>query len=83
MDVIKIFITLRDFVTSCLWQLTLKDYLQACLVWFTTADSWTRLNTWWLLIILQTDMFKDLQMTGLLTLQEQSHLPTLMVWYDG
>ena len=28
MDVIKIFLTLSDFVTLCLWLLTLKDRLQ-------------------------------------------------------
>ena len=62
MDVIKIFLTLSDFVTPCLWLLTLKDYLQARLLSFTTTDSW---------------------MTGLLTLREQSDLPTLndLVWW--
>ena len=44
---------------------------------FATTDSRAGLNTWRLLIILQTDMFEDLQMTCFLTLQKQSDLPTL------
>ena len=37
MDVIKTLLTLSDFVTPCLWQLTLKYRLR--LLWFTTTDS--------------------------------------------
>ena len=39
MDVIKIFLTLSDFETPCLWLLTLQDCLRALLLRFTTTDS--------------------------------------------
>ena len=83
MNVTKIFLTLSDFVTSSLWLLTLKYRLRSRLKRFTTTDSGTGLNTWRLLIILQADMFEDLQMTGLIALREQSDLPTLygLVWW--
>ena len=109
MDIIKIFLTLSDFETPCLWQLTLQDHLQAHLLRFTTTDSWmTGLLTlweqldlpafnglvWWLilfairtfwlhtlqelidLLTFNGLMCKGLQMTGLLTLREQSFTNT-------
>ena len=83
MDVIKIFLTLSGFVTPWLWLLTLKDCLRARLLRLTTTDSQARLNNWRLLTILRTDLLENLQLTGLLTLQEQSDLPTLsgLVWW--
>ena len=62
-------------MTSYLWLLTLKDRLQEGLLWFTTKDSRTGSTTWRSLIILQTDLFEDLQISGLLILQEPSELP--------
>ena len=38
MDVIKIFLTLSDFETPCLWLLTLQDHLWTCLLRFTATD---------------------------------------------
>ena len=62
MNIIKIRLTLSDFVTTCLWLLTLKDRLRTRLLRFTTTDS---------------------RMTDLLTLWEQSDLPTCngLVWW--
>ena len=68
MEVIKIYLTLNDFVTPCLLLLTLKDCFLWRLLWLTIKNSQTGLNTWRLSIILQTDFFEDLQNTG--TLQE-------------
>ena len=82
MDVIKMFLTLSDFVTPCLWQLTLKDCLWGCLPRFTTTESQTELNTWQLLIILQTDMFEDLQMTGLLTFKNNQIYQHSVIWHN-
>ena len=60
-------------MTPCLWLLilkdllllTLKDLLLSRLLWFKTTDPQTGLNTSQLLIILQTDLFEDLQMTDI------------------
>ena len=77
MNLMKIFLWLRDFVIPCLWLLRLKNCLRAYLLWQATTYSRTGFNTWWLLTILQTDIFEDLPMTGLLTLKEQSDLSIL------
>ena len=45
----------------CCWLLTLNDPLPERSLWFTIRDSRTGLSTWWSLIILQTDLFEDLQ----------------------
>ena len=79
-DVIKMFLSLSDFVTPSLR--LLKDHLRARLLWFITTDSQTRLTTWQTLVTLQTYLFEDLQTTCLLNYKNHQIYQHSIVWYD-